>query len=128
MSLCSSASHLRKLKVSKPANHLLSRALTTHNQPEEHSNSRTFSGNQNAPSPIDSDLIAELTRHGSLSNPHFLNKIVSFCAKSVSFHLGIQIHSTILKFGFISNVLLAIRSQRSRVSGSWANFKNWIGL
>ncbi|KAJ6670643.1 hypothetical protein OIU85_014501 [Salix viminalis] len=107
MSLCSSASHLRKLKVSKSANHLLSRALTAHNHPEEHSNSRTFNGNQNAPSPLDSDLIAELTRHDSLSNPHFLNKIVSFCAKSGSFHLGIQIHSTILKFGFISNVYIS---------------------
>ncbi|KAJ6385038.1 hypothetical protein OIU77_028273 [Salix suchowensis] len=107
MSLCSSASHLRKLKVSKSADHLFSRALTTHNHPEEHSNSRTFNGNQNAPSPLDSDLIAELTRHDSLSNPHFLNKIVSFCAKSGSFHLGIQIHSTILKFGFISNVYIS---------------------
>ncbi|KAJ6691810.1 hypothetical protein OIU79_013735 [Salix purpurea] len=107
MSLCSSASHLRKLKVSKSANHLFSRALTTHNHPEEHSNSRTFNGNQNAPSPLDSDLIAELTRHDSLSNPHSLNKIVSFCAKSGSFHLGIQIHSTILKFGFISNVYIS---------------------
>lgn len=106
MSLCSSASPLRKLKVSKSANHLLSRALTSHNHHEEHSNSRTFNSNQNASSPVDSDLIAEFTRHGSLSNPYFLNKIMSFCAKSGSFHLGIQAHSTILKLGFISNVYI----------------------
>jgi pentatricopeptide repeat protein len=106
MSLCSSASPLRKLKVSKSANHLLSRALTSHNHHEEHSSSRTFNSNQNTSSPVDSDLIAEFTRHGSLSNPYFLNKIVSFCAKSGSFHLGIQAHSTILKLGFISNVYI----------------------
>ncbi|CAK7331462.1 unnamed protein product [Dovyalis caffra] len=106
MSLCCSASHLRKLKVSRTANHLLSRGLTTHNHHEEHSNSHTFNDNQKTPNPADWDLIAVLTRPGSLSNSYFLNKIVSVCAKSGSLHLGIQVHSTILKLGFTSNVYI----------------------
>ncbi|CAL1404244.1 unnamed protein product [Linum trigynum] len=41
---------------------------------------------------------------GSLTDPYFINKAVSFCAKSASFLAGIQLHSPIVKLGFTSNV------------------------
>ncbi|CAI0539890.1 unnamed protein product [Linum tenue] len=49
-------------------------------------------------------LLAGFHGPGSLSDPYFINKAVSFCAKSTSFLEGIQLHSQIVKLGFTSNV------------------------
>ncbi|KAJ7947612.1 putative Pentatricopeptide repeat-containing protein [Quillaja saponaria] len=51
------------------------------------------------------DLSSQL-QHGSLSSPHLLNKVVSFCAKSAFLRLGIQVHTAIIKLGFCSNVYI----------------------
>ncbi|KAJ0548944.1 putative tetratricopeptide-like helical domain superfamily [Helianthus annuus] len=39
-------------------------------------------------------------------NSHILNKLISSCASSRSLHLGIQVHSFVLKLGFSSNVYI----------------------
>ncbi|EEF41942.1 pentatricopeptide repeat-containing protein, putative [Ricinus communis] len=81
----------------KPTNHLLSRAYHIASNPEQdylYQYYQTF----------DSDLFAHLLRNGSFSNPYFINKVVSFCAKFASYDLGIQLHSTIIRMGFTSNV------------------------
>ncbi|CAI0452941.1 unnamed protein product [Linum tenue] len=52
-------------------------------------------------------LLAGFHIAGSLTDPYFINKAVSFCAKSASFLAGIQLHSPIVKLGFTSNVCVS---------------------
>lgn len=114
MSLRSYTSHLCSLqKAAKTANHVIYRALTTytlHNEadPEDHfvsSNVQIFSHDEKPANPVDLDLLVQL-RHGSLPTPHILNKVVSLCAQLGFLDMGIQVHSTVIKMGFSSNVFI----------------------
>ncbi|KAI7998357.1 Pentatricopeptide repeat-containing protein [Camellia lanceoleosa] len=56
--------------------------------------------------PVDSSLLAQLQQHGYVHTLCILNKLISFCAKSSLFYMGIQAHSTVIKMGFNSNVYI----------------------
>ncbi|KAK3009143.1 hypothetical protein RJ639_014170 [Escallonia herrerae] len=96
----------------KAANQLFSRALTTHDHRSPYSdrflthNSRTLDHNETKKNAIDLDLLAQLKQHGPSPTPFLVNKIISSCAKSASFCLGIQVHSTVIKMGFDSNLYI----------------------
>ena len=57
-------------------------------------------------SSVDLKILAQLQQHGSAPTAHILNRMVSSCAKSGSVFVGIQLHSTIIKVGFDSNVYI----------------------
>lgn len=88
-------------------NHLFSRALTTicrHVGSDPEDDFVCFSLNANASKEDSINLIAQLhQQNGSLQNPYFLNKIISFCVKSALYDVGIQVHWLIVKMGFTSN-------------------------
>ncbi|XP_021894537.1 pentatricopeptide repeat-containing protein At1g11290, chloroplastic-like [Carica papaya] len=64
-----------------------------------------FARSENPPSnPIDLWSLVQFQRDGF--KPYLLNKIISFCAKSVDFDVGIQLHSTVIKMGFCTNVYI----------------------
>ncbi|KAK3007370.1 hypothetical protein RJ639_016046 [Escallonia herrerae] len=96
----------------KAANQLFSRALTTHDHRSPYSdrflthNSRTLDHNETKKNAIDLDLLAQLKQHGPSPTPFLVNKIISSCAKSASFFMGIQVHSTVIKMGFDSNLYI----------------------
>ncbi|XP_042511420.1 pentatricopeptide repeat-containing protein At1g11290, chloroplastic-like [Macadamia integrifolia] len=52
------------------------------------------------------ELFARLLRNGSVPKPHYLSRVVSACANSSSLYVGEQVHSTIIKLGFDSNVFI----------------------
>lgn len=59
--------------------------------------------------PLDPNLLAQLHQHGSEDSeqtPYILNKLISVCAKSCFLHLGIQLHSAVIRMGFRSNVYI----------------------
>lgn len=97
----------------KSAIHLLPRALTTINHeiyidPEEDSiplDNEIYSFDPQTSNPVDSRFIAQLQRqNGSICTQFLLNKALSYCAKSASLDLGIQLHSIVVKMGFVSNL------------------------
>lgn len=92
------------------AYHLFSRALTTicrHVDSDPADDLVCFSSNANASNEDSINLVAQLhQQNGSLQSPYFLNKIISFCAKSALYDVGIQVHSLIVKVGFTSNPYL----------------------
>ncbi|XP_059626575.1 pentatricopeptide repeat-containing protein At1g11290, chloroplastic-like [Cornus florida] len=94
------------------ANQLFSRALTIRNYHSSHPeddfiscDDQTFNWECNS-DPIDLNFLVQLQHHGSVHIPYILNKIVSYCAKTSSFYVGIQVHSTIIKMGLNSNVFI----------------------
>lgn len=93
-----------------PSYHLFARALTTtrrHVGSDPADDFVCFSSNANASNEDSINLVAQLhQQNGSLQNPYFLNEIISFCAKSALYDVGIQVHSLIVKVGFTSNPYL----------------------
>ncbi|CAN1808757.1 Pentatricopeptide repeat-containing protein At4g13650 [Linum perenne] len=61
---------------------------------------------------------------GCLSDPYFINKAVSFCAKSCS-AAGIQFHSPVIKLGFTSNVYVssAVVDMYAKYGDIWSAHK-----
>lgn len=100
--------------TAKTANHLFSRALTTHNSQRFYSyrdlisstNQTPYCNNENNSN--DLGHLTHLQQHGFVHNntPYVLNKLVSLCAKLGSLHLGVQLQCTIMKLGFCSNVFI----------------------
>ncbi|KAJ9172388.1 hypothetical protein P3X46_015631 [Hevea brasiliensis] len=117
MSLCFFPSQLWFILhgPSKPAKQLFYLALTAHNhhftgdaEPDYYSNGyQSFTDYEKPPNLVGLDLVAQLQWHGSYSNPYYLNKVVSFCAKSAYKDFGIQVHCTIIKLSFTSNVYVS---------------------
>ncbi|KAL7201652.1 hypothetical protein ACSBR1_033368 [Camellia fascicularis] len=94
--------------ASKTTNHKFSRALTTHFHQDDFfsSNGQISCCGEDIPNPVDPNLLAQLQQHGSVHTPYILNKLISFCAKSSLFYMGIQAHSIVIKMGFNSNVYI----------------------
>ncbi|KAG8663022.1 pentatricopeptide repeat-containing protein At1g11290, chloroplastic [Manihot esculenta] len=117
MALSFSPSQLRFTihRASKSAKQLLYLALMAHNhsfageaEQDYISNGyQSFIDCEKPPNLVDFDLVAQMLRNGSFSNPYFINKVVSFCAKSAYKDLGIQVHCTIIKMSFASNVYVS---------------------
>ncbi|XP_038706358.1 putative pentatricopeptide repeat-containing protein At3g15130 [Tripterygium wilfordii] len=85
---------------------LISRALTTCNNGDVTGLQEDCDSSENYRQ-VDLDLISQLQHyhhHGCLSNPYFLNKTISCCARWSFLDVGIQVHSTIVKLGFTSNL------------------------
>ncbi|KAK6118611.1 hypothetical protein DH2020_047653 [Rehmannia glutinosa] len=82
----------------KPSSYLLSRALNT--QPEHYNNTL------NTAATVKLDPNAALQQPESLQNPYILNKIISSCAETGCFSIGVQLHSHVIKMGFHSNVYI----------------------
>lgn len=85
--------------AAKSANHLFSRA---------HHPLYPLQNNDNNSNSVDLKLLAQLKLHGfSTHTPYLLNKLISSCAKSSSLYIGIQLHSTVIKMGFQSNMYIS---------------------
>ncbi|KAM7496510.1 hypothetical protein LguiA_020924 [Lonicera macranthoides] len=86
--------------AAKSANHLSSRA---------HHPLYPLQNNDNNSNSVDLKLLAQLQQHGfsSHTTPYLLNKLMSSCAKSSSLYIGIQLHSTVIKMGFQSNMYIS---------------------
>ncbi|KAH7837956.1 hypothetical protein Vadar_020050 [Vaccinium darrowii] len=115
MSLRFPTFHLRCTlqNASRITNQTFSRALTTHPHQASYPFDDFFSFNgpisyfsENIQNPFDPCLLAQLHQNGSEQTPYILNKLLSLCAKSSFLYLGIQLHSTVVKMGFHSNVYI----------------------
>ncbi|KAI3450342.1 hypothetical protein Pfo_007007 [Paulownia fortunei] len=90
----------RRHHTRKPS-YLLCRALNLQpNYPEPYSNTL------NNTDTVNLDPKAALQQPESLQNPYILNKIISSCAKTGCFSMGLQLHSHVIRRGFQSNVYI----------------------
>ncbi|KAL1298455.1 hypothetical protein HN51_042815 [Arachis hypogaea] len=96
----------------KPPILVLSRPSTTHvshhrDTDQDHAflsiYCQIFGYKRNPLDPTRLELLPHL-RSDPLSSPLLLNKFISVCAKSVLLDVGIQLHASIVKLGFSSNV------------------------
>lgn len=86
-------------KSSNPTTHIPSLALKSHTQ-------QSHEFDDNIIKLVTPKLFSEIQKHETTQTPYILNKIVSFCANSGLFFIGIQLHSPIIKMGLDSNVYI----------------------
>lgn len=96
-------------EAAKASGGVLSRVLTTHHPrtaSQEH-HPMSSGGEEGLWSSADFEVLSRLQHHRSPDFHYALNRTISNCAKLESLLTGVQLHSSVIKMGFCSNVFIS---------------------